>query len=136
VSARAELEQAVLVVACAVSAGVHAALVPDHLADGALAALGFAAAAAALAGLVVALTARPAGTLPVAAAALLLGGLVAAWGLAVSTGIPLVHPDPEPVDVLGVATKAVEAAGLAAAALLLRQTRLSTTSSDPEGALA
>jgi hypothetical protein len=50
-----------LIVACAASAGIHAALVPQHLAEGLGPGLGFLAAALVLAGVVIALTERTAG---------------------------------------------------------------------------
>jgi hypothetical protein len=98
----------VLIVACAVSAGVHAALVPDHLA--------FVVVAVVLAGLAAALArGRGSENLVLDAAAVLLGGLIAAYVLAVTTGVPLLHPEPERVDGLGLVTKGIEAAGLLAA---------------------
>ena len=95
-----------LVVACAVSAGVHAALVPEHAT--------FAPAVVALAVLAAGLARSPAPAL-VDGAIVVLGGLIAAYALAATTGIPLVHPDREPVTALAVATKAIEALGLLAA---------------------
>ena len=110
----AGLERDVLIVACAMSAGIHAVLAPDHFADGTAAGLGFACSAALLAGLAVALTRRP--SVAVAAgAAVTLAGLIASYGLAVTVGVPLLHPEPEPVDGLALFTKSVEAAGLLAA---------------------
>jgi hypothetical protein len=103
-----------IVVACAVSAGVHAALVPEHLEDGAAAGAAFAAAAVLLAAAAVAVTVRPRAPL-VAATAALLFGLIAAYLLTVTTGLPVVHPEPDAVEGLALATKLVEAAGLAAA---------------------
>jgi drug/metabolite transporter (DMT)-like permease len=103
-----------VVIACAVSAGIHAALVPEHLEHGAPAGLGFAVSAVLLAGIGAALARRPSSRL-FDAAAVLLGGLIAAYALAATTAIPILHPHPEPVDGLGVATKAVEALGLLAA---------------------
>jgi hypothetical protein len=129
VIARADVEREVIIVVCAVSAGVHAALTPDHLAEGTGAGVGFAASAVALGVLVVALTRRP-GAAVVAGAAALLAGLLASYALAVTTGLPLVHPEPEPVDGLALFTKAVELAGLLAAADLLRRRR-ATTHFDP-----
>jgi hypothetical protein len=41
--------------------------------------------------------------------------------LAITTGLPLLHPDPEPVDGLALATKAIEAVGLLTATRLLRR---------------
>ena len=108
----AELKGDVVILACAVSAGIHGALVPGH-------GVSFAVAAVALAGLVVWLTLRPGSRPALAAAALTLGGLLGAYALTVTTGLPLLHPHPEPVDGLALATKAIEAAGLLVAAGLL-----------------
>jgi hypothetical protein len=102
----------VVVVACAVSAGIHVALVREHP-------LPFATAAAVLALLAVLVTFRP-GRAVSGAAAATFAGLLVAYGLAVTTGVPLLHPAPEPVDGLGLFTKAVEAAGLLAAVEPLR----------------
>jgi hypothetical protein len=49
------------------------------------------------------------------AAALLLGGLVVAYAASRTTGIPVLDPDPEPVDSVGIAAVALELAGLALA---------------------
>ena len=46
-----------------------------------------------------------------------------AYALAVTTGLPLLHPEPEPVDGLAVVTKAIEAVGLVTAWSLLRGER-------------
>jgi hypothetical protein len=109
-----------IVVACAVSAGVHAALVPEHFAHGAAAGLSFAAAAALLAVAAVAVTVRQ--TAPVfAGTAALLFGLIAAYVLTTTTGLPVVHPEPEPVGSLAAVTKMIEAAGLVAALRHLRR---------------
>jgi hypothetical protein len=110
----------VVIVACAVSAGIHAGLTPDHLAEGIALGLAFAASAVALAALCVALTLRP-GVVLLAGASLLLAGLVAAYGLAVSSGLPILDPEAEPVETLALVTKAVELAGLLAALQLLRR---------------
>ena len=115
----AGLRRDVVILACAVSAGIHGALVPDHFDEGTGAGLGFLAAAVSLAGLVVWLTWRPGSTLAVAAAAAMFVGLLASYALAITTGMPVLHPDPEAVDGLALATKAIEAAGLLAAASLL-----------------
>ena len=113
------LTRDVVILACAVSAGVHAALVPAHFEEGAGAGVGFVTAAVLLALLAVVLTVGPRHDLPLALAALTLAGLLASYGFAVTTGLPLLHPEPEPVDGLGLATKAIEAGGLTAAASLL-----------------
>jgi len=115
----AELEGDVVILACAVSAGIHGALVSGHFEEGAGAGLGFAASTVALAGLVVWLTRRPESRKALAAAAAVFTGLLAAYALATTTGLPLLHPDPEPVDALALATKAIEAVGLLVTARLL-----------------
>ena len=48
-----------------------------------------------------------------------MAGLLVAYALAITSGVPVLHPDPEPVDRLALATKAVEVVGLLAAAHLL-----------------
>jgi len=102
-----------LILACAISAGIHAALAPEHFAEeGIPAGVGFVVSAALLAALAVVLTGRPT-ELARAAAALLFAGLIAAYALAVTIGVPVLHPDRESLDGLALATKAVEAAGLA-----------------------
>jgi len=102
----------VVILACAISAGIHAALVPGHGPP-------FVAATGLLAGTVLLLTLRPVSAPALAAAATVLAGLLGSYALAVTTGLPLVHPRPEPIDGLALATKAIEAVGLAAALVLL-----------------
>ena len=115
----AELKGDVVILACAISAGIHGALAPGHFSEGVGAGMGFAASTVALAGVAVWLTARPTSELALATAAAVLLGLLAAYALAVTTGLPLLHPEGEPVDGLALATKAVEVVGLAAAGSLL-----------------
>jgi hypothetical protein len=129
----AELEGDVVILVCAVSAGIHAALIPGHFDEGTGAGLGFAAATVALAGLVVWLTRRPASPSALAAAAVTFTGLLASYALAVTTGLPVLHPDPEPVDGLALATKAIEAAGLLAASSLLWRPRIAMALPQPKG---
>jgi hypothetical protein len=123
-------ERDAVIVACAISAGIHAALTPEHLAEGTAAGVVFGASAALLAGLCVALTVRP-GVVLLVAAFLLLAGLVAAYGLAVTSGLPVLHPEAEPVEGLAVVTKAVELLGLAAAAHLVLRARELTMAVGP-----
>jgi hypothetical protein len=113
-----ELERDVLVVACAISAGIHAELAPEHFGEGTGAGAGFLAAAFLLAALAVALT-RRATAIALGGAAAVLIGLLASYALATTTGLPLLHPTAEPVDGLALATKAIEAVGLLAAVHLL-----------------
>lgn len=111
-----------VIVACAISAGIHAALTPAHFAERAASGIGFLAASVLLAGLVVGLT-RRAGRLELILTALLLAGLLASYALALTSGLPVLHPVPEPIDVLAVVTKLVEATGLVAALDLLARGR-------------
>jgi hypothetical protein len=108
-----------LIVACAVSAGVHAALVPEHLAESAAAGGGFIAATLLLGSLCVALSLRPVTRIALIATALTFVGLLVSYVLAVTSGMPVLMPEPEPIDGPALATKAVELAGLAAALRLL-----------------
>jgi hypothetical protein len=110
-----------VIVACAVSAGIHAAVAPAHFAEGARAGVAFAAAAVALGALAAALTLAPASRSANAGAVVVLAGLLASYALAVTSGLPLLHPEPEAVDGLGVFTKAIEAVGVVLAATLIRQ---------------
>jgi len=110
----------VLIVACAISAGIHGALVPEHLGEGAGAGAGFLVSALLLIALGVALT-RTAGRRVALASAIVLGSLIVAYGFAVTTGVPLLYPDVEPVNGLALFTKAIEVVGLAAALVLLER---------------
>jgi hypothetical protein len=133
---RAALERDLLIVACAISAGIHAALTPEHLAESTAAGSAFAASAALLAGLAVALT-RHAGGYVLAFAVAVLAGLLAAYAFAATTGVPVLHPAPEPVEGLALVTKAVELVGLLAAAHLLRDGRAAVPGFPrPRGTLA
>ena len=102
-----------MVVACAASAGAHAALVPAHVRDQPGLGAAFVVAAAVLMAVVAALAARPDSRITGRAAAVVLASLIGAHALSVTTGIPWLVQTPEPVDAVGVATKSVEALGLA-----------------------
>jgi hypothetical protein len=128
-----ELRRDLVIVACALSAGIHGALAPDHFAETTAAGLGFVAASVLLAALAVAVTLRPASPLPSAGAAAVLAGLLVSYVLAVTTGLPLLHPDPESIDGLGLATKAIELVGLLAAAGLTFPERKGTTTWTRQG---
>jgi hypothetical protein len=123
-----------VIIACAVSAGIHGALVPGHFDEGTGVGLGFVAATVALAGLLVWLTWRPANPSALAAAAVTFAGLLASYVLATTTGLPVLHPDPEPVDGLALVTKAIETAGLLAATSLLWR-HLAVVLPQPKGTL-
>jgi hypothetical protein len=109
----------VLVVAGAVSAGVHAGLAPEHLREWLPLGASFVAAAAAAALGVAALVLRPASVWPPRALGALLGGLVVAYAATRLAALPPLDPDREPLDALGVCASALEAAGLVAALRLV-----------------
>jgi len=104
-----------VIVSCAISAGIHGALVPEHFEEGAGPGGGFVAATVLLAALILALTREPASRAVVASTAVVLAGLIASYVLAVTAGVPFLHPEVEPVDRLALVTKAVEVAGLGTA---------------------
>lgn len=112
---RATVEYNVLIVSCAISAGIHVALAPEHLREEPAAGVGFVVSTVVLAVLCVVLTHRPGSRLAVGVAGAALAALVVAYALAITVGVPVLHPDAEPADGLGLVTKAVELVGLAAA---------------------
>jgi hypothetical protein len=127
------LARDLLIVACAVSAGIHAALVPEHLEEGRPAGVAFAVSAALLAAAAVGLTRRLSPALLGATAALLVG-LILSYLLAVTTGVPVLHPAVEPVRGLALFTKAVELFGVVAAVALLEPAPI--IAGRPKGTLA
>lgn len=112
------LASGLLVASAAASAGIHGALVPEHLGENASAGGGFLAAAVLLAALVVALTRRAESRALLLVSALVFAGLLVAYALAATIGLPVLQPEPEPVDSVALATKGVEALGLIAALTL------------------
>ena len=50
-----------------------------------------------------------------------------------TTGLPVLHPEPEPIDGLALLTKAIEAAGLLAASSLLGWQPAALVLSQPKG---
>jgi hypothetical protein len=129
------LRHDVVILACALSAGIHGALAPAHFAEGAGAGLGFVASAIVLAALVLVLTLRPASSFPLIGTVLVFAGLLGSYALATTTGLPLLHPQPEPVDGLALATKAFETVGLVTALNLLRRRPALVLTLDPKGQL-
>ncbi len=99
-----------LIAACGGSAGIHAGLVAHHWEESPAFGVLFILAAVGLAVTATALAGWPEASLPLFAAAGLLCSLIAAFVAA-----------REPLDALVVVTKAIEAAGLVAALLLLRR---------------
>ena len=106
----------------------------DHRTKRRLTAGLFLAATVALTGTVLWLTWRPTSTFAIAVAAATLAGLLVSYALAITTGVPALHPHPEPVEGLALATKAIEIVGLLAATSLLRR-RVAITHTRPKGAL-
>jgi hypothetical protein len=87
-----------------------------------------------LAVLAVLLTYKPT-QLALLATAAVFAGLIASYALVITTGSPVLHPDPEAVDGLALFTKAIEAMGLVLAASLLRRPSLAITLTQPKGTL-
>jgi uncharacterized membrane protein YgdD (TMEM256/DUF423 family) len=112
-----------LVLAGAVSAGVHAGLAPEHLHEWLPLGASFVAAAAAAALAVAALVLRPASPWPPRALGALLGSLVVAYALTRLAPLPPLDPEREPLDLVGVCTCAVEALGVGVALRLGRPRR-------------
>jgi hypothetical protein len=128
-------ERDALIVACAISAGVHVALVPEHYEESTALGIGFLGSAVVLAVLAIALTRRVSPS-ALALSGATLAGLLAAYALAITVGLPFLHPESEPVDGLALATKVVEAAGLAVALHLLWGPRAAMgVALPPKGAL-
>ena len=111
------LRDAVAVV-CAASAGVHAALVPEHLRDGTLIGAAFALSALLLAAAALRVRTCPTTASWVAVVLLAVGG---SYLFSRTSGIPLLIPDPEPVDPVGTLTSLAE---VAAAVAVLGLTRI------------
>ena len=129
-----ELRTDLVILTCAISAGIHGALVPDHFTEGTAAGLGFLVATVMLAVLAIGLTRRPTQGALLATAAVF-AGLIASYVLVVTTGFPVLHPEPEAVDGLALVTKAVEAGGLILTLSLLRRPSLELTLAQPKGTL-
>ena len=130
----AELRTDLVILTCAISAGIHGALVRDHFEEGTEAGLGFVAATILLAVLAVVLTRKPTPAALLATEAVF-AGLIASYALVLTTGFPVLHPEPEAVDALALFTKAVEAIGLVLAASLLRRPSLAITLTQAKGPL-
>ena len=123
-----------VILACAVSAGIHGALVPDHFEEGRGAGLGFVLATVLLSLLAVVLTRRPT-QVALAGSIAVFAGLIASYALAITTGVPVLHPAQEEVDGLALFTKTIEAIGLVLAASLVRRPSVSIHLTQPKGTL-
>jgi hypothetical protein len=125
---RSTAARTALLAAGAVSVGVHAALVPEHLREWLPLGISFLAAATAGSLAVAALALRPASPWPPRLLALLLAGLIVSYALTRLTALPPLDPDRESLDGIGVCTGIVEAAGVLVA---LRLSRLQWRASLP-----
>jgi hypothetical protein len=103
----------VVVLACAASAGAHAGLVPAHLQEEPRLGVAFVVAVVLLLSALVAVSLRPTDRRILAGAALLLSGLAIAYLATRTIGIPVLDPEREAVDAVGVLTTSVEIAGVA-----------------------
>ena len=101
-----------VIAACTASAGAHAALVPQHLEHEPRLGVAFIAATGVLVAVAFALTYSPASPLAAQVTTLTLAALIGAYAVNVSAGIPWLTNAAEDADVIGLATKAVEAVGL------------------------
>jgi hypothetical protein len=119
-SERRTLTENVVIISCALSAGVHYALVPPHLEENTILGAGFAVSTALL--LLAALAIARSGDVrvPAGATAALLGALIVAYGVSRTIGLPVGGEGVEELDALGLATQCIQAAGLAAAIALCR----------------
>jgi len=102
-----------VVLACAASAGAHAGLVPAHLQDEPRLGVAFLVAVALLVSALIAVRLRPTDGRITAGAAVVLLGLALAYLATRTTGIPVLDPEREAVDVVGVLTTSIEIAGVA-----------------------
>ncbi len=106
--------------ACSISAGAHAALVPSHMQHDPRLGVAFVVAAAALLTVGAAVVVSP-GSRAARAAALVFVALIASYAAATTVGLPLLSVEPEPVDGVALVTELVESVGLVFA-LKLNQT--------------
>ena len=113
-----------LALAVTFSAGIHAALVPEHLKE--MPALGYSFIAAAVAGGVLAwaLVSRPKDRRIPLLAALFCLGQIAAWVLFVSVPVPGFSGTPEPVEAIALVSKAAELLAIVLALPLVVPRRL------------
>jgi hypothetical protein len=109
-----------VVLACAASAGAHAGLVPEHLRSEPRLGAAFVVAVALLVAVGAAAVLRPGDRRLGYAAAILFGGLILAYAASRTTGIPVLDPEAEALDAVGVGTVLVEGLGLAFALALVQ----------------
>jgi hypothetical protein len=108
-----------LALAVTLSAGIHAALVPEHLKE--MPPLGYSFILAAIAGVAIAwaLLTAPEDRRVALVAVLFLVGEVLAWALFVAVNVPGFSGTPEPIETIALVTKAVELVGIGVGAPLI-----------------
>lgn len=101
-----------LALAVTFSAGIHAALVPEHLKE--MPPLGYAFIVAAVTGgaIAVALVTRPGDHRVPLLAGLFCIGQIVVWGMFVTVQVPLFSGTPEPIETIALVSKAAELVGL------------------------
>lgn len=109
----------VLVFTCAASAGAHAGLVPAHLNGEPRLGVAFLIAVVLLVAAATAAATHPGDRRITSAVGLLLACLMLAYLASRTTGIPMLDPEPEALDMVGIATNAVEALGMLVAFWLI-----------------
>ena len=129
----AELRIDIVILVCAISAGIHGALVKDHFREGTGAGVGFVVATVLLAVVALILTHNQS-PFVVVGAAVILAGLIASYALVITTGVPVLHPDVEAVNGLALFSKTIEVLGLVTATSLMRRPSF-TAPFQPEGTL-
>jgi hypothetical protein len=127
----ATLARNVVLIACAASAVVHAALVPSHLDENLWLGIALAASVALLLALVISLARLGDPRWRAAPAAAVLAVLIVAYSLSRTVGLAPLEEHVEPVDAIGLLTQGVQAAGLVA--LLLCHPSGGATARLPEG---
>jgi len=111
--------RAFLVLTSAASAGVHAALTPDHLRESAGLGIAFAVSAGVLAAAALVVRDPRFGSWAPVTAGCVLAVTATAYVASRTVGIPWLIPHREPLDVLGVVTTAAELVAVLAAVLLI-----------------
>ena len=129
----AELRIDIVILVCAISAGIHGALVKDHFQEETGAGIGFVVATVLLAAVAIILTHHHS-QFVVVGAAVILAGLIVSYTLVITTGVPVLHPDVEAVNGLALFSKTIEVLGLIAAASLMRRSSFGTLT-QPKGTL-
>jgi hypothetical protein len=103
--------------ACAASAGIHVGLVVPHWHESHLLAIAFVASVLALLAVALLAASRPDDGHVRLGAGVLLLIMCGAYAASRTTGLPVLAPEPEALDPVGVATQAVQLAGAAFAFL-------------------